>query len=112
MEFEELRTKWATTWQSLQELLLEKLETQKGQSSLHKRIHSLECDIEVYNIKVRNMKGELEAAKKAHTTLESKLKNRKNEIIQLKQDLNKTRDENEVFKRVLYDSKMDMSNEK
>lgn len=60
-------------------------------------------------VKIRSLKEELEAAKKANEHLEGRLKNKKAEVDRLKQDLNKTMHENDIFKRVVYDSKMDMS---
>lgn len=65
--------------------------------------------MEVFHIKIRNLKQELEAAKKANAGLENRLKNKKNEIERLKQDLNKTAHENEIFKRVVYDSRMEVT---
>lgn len=94
-----------------QKLMLERIASQKGESALNKRIHSLECDIEVCHIKIRNMKEELKVAKNANSNLEKMLKQKKNEIEKIKQDLNKTLHENDIFKRVVYDSKLDVSAE-
>ena len=68
-------------------------------------MHSLECDVEIANFKIRDLKSELEQAKKTNTNLEARLKNRKMELEKLKIDYKKMSHDNEILKRVVYDSR-------
>lgn len=70
MVYEDLYTRCANACAKYQELLLERLKAQQGESHLNNKIYSLEWDVEVLRIKVRDMKKELEQAKKHTQTLE------------------------------------------
>jgi len=109
MEYEELYTRTADTCRLYQESMLKGIETQKGESVLNKKIHSIEWDVQVGVIKIRNMKEELIAAKNSSKIQENQLKDKKSQIEKLKQDLNKISHENEILKRVVYDNKGDIS---
>lgn len=87
-------------------MFLEKIEAQKSVSGYTQRIHSLECDIDVAHIKIKNLKTEIEVAKKSYSNLENKYREKKNDINKLKQELKTQKSENEIFKRVIYDSKV------
>ncbi|CAI2372803.1 unnamed protein product [Moneuplotes crassus] len=103
---EDIRTQCANTCQKYQQMLLEKIEAQKSVSRFNKRIHSLECDIEVAHIRIKNLKLELNTAKNTYKVIENKYKEKKNEINKIKQELKTQKSENEIFKKVIYDTKV------